>query len=89
MDQIRPSSDLRSHYNEIASLCRETKEPVFITVHGKGDTAILDIHVYQKMEKELALYRMLALSEEQFRRGESLPAGEAFDDILRELEGEQ
>ncbi len=88
MDNIRPSSELRNHYNEIASLCRESKEPVFITVHGRGDTAILDIHTYQKMEKELALYRMLALSEEQFQQGETAPAGEVFGDILGELESE-
>ena len=86
MDNIRPSSDLRTHYNEIASLCKETKEPVFITVHGKGDTAIMDIHAYQKMQKELELYRMLALSEEQFQRGETIPADEAFADIFDELE---
>ncbi len=86
MDNIRPSSDLRTHYNEIASLCKETKEPIFITVHGKGDTAIMDIHAYQKMQKELELYRMLALSEEQFQRGETVLADKVFSDIFEELE---
>ena len=86
MDNIRPSSDLRTHYNEIASLCKETKEPIFITVHGKGDTAIMDIHAYQKMQKELELYRMLALSEEQFQRGETVLADKVFSDIFEEVE---
>ena len=37
-ETIRPSADLRNHYNEISKQCREEKEAVIITVHGKGDT---------------------------------------------------
>lgn len=35
-ETIRPSADLRNHYNEISKQCREEKEAVIITVHGKG-----------------------------------------------------
>lgn len=34
-ETIRPSADLRNHYNEISKQCREEKEAVIITVHGK------------------------------------------------------
>ena len=40
-ETIRPSADLRNHYNEISKQCREEKEAVIITVHGKGDTVSL------------------------------------------------
>ena len=43
MSEIRPSSDLRNKYKEIASICKEKKKPVFITVNGRGDTVLLDI----------------------------------------------
>ena len=34
-ETIRPSADIRNHYNEISKQCREDKEAVIITVHGK------------------------------------------------------
>ena len=37
-ETIRPSADLRNHYNEISKQCREQKEAVIITVNGRGDT---------------------------------------------------
>ena len=38
---IRPSSDLRNHYNEISRQCREDNEAVIITVNGRGDNVLL------------------------------------------------
>ena len=35
-ETIRPSADLRNHYNEISKQCREGKEAVIITVNGRG-----------------------------------------------------
>ena len=37
-ETIRPSADLRNHYNEISKQCREKNEAVIITVNGRGDT---------------------------------------------------
>ena len=31
---IRPSAAIRQNYNEIADLCRETAEPIFLTKNG-------------------------------------------------------
>ena len=36
-ETIRPSADLRNHYNEVSKQCREKKEAVIITVNGRGD----------------------------------------------------
>ena len=49
-ETIRPSADLRNHYNEISRQCREEKEAVIITVHGKGDTVSLSFEEYQNMK---------------------------------------
>lgn len=35
-ETIRPSADLRNHYNEILKQCREDNEVVIITVNGRG-----------------------------------------------------
>ena len=36
-ERIRPSADLRNHYNEISKQCRENNEAIIITVNGRGD----------------------------------------------------
>jgi hypothetical protein len=38
-ESIRPSADLRNHYNEISRQCRENKEAVVITVNGNSVTS--------------------------------------------------
>ena len=52
---IRPSAAIRQNYNEIADLCRETAEPVFLTKNGEGDLVVMDIETYNRREKMLKL----------------------------------
>ena len=66
---IRPSADLRNHYNEISKQCREERTPVIITVNGRGDTAVLGLQDYYQMKSELELLRNLAEAEDDVREG--------------------
>ncbi|MCL2526569.1 MAG: type II toxin-antitoxin system Phd/YefM family antitoxin [Coriobacteriia bacterium] len=50
---IQPSSALRNNYNDISQLCREQRQPVFLTKNGHGDTVIMDLDTYGRREKEL------------------------------------
>ena len=43
MANIRPSADLRNRYKEISELCKTTGQPVYITVNGREDTAIIKL----------------------------------------------
>ena len=85
MELIRPSSDLRNHYNEIAKSCRENRQPVYLTVNGRGDTVLMGIAQYEQMKAELELLQMLAESEEDERMGRVTSSQEVFDDIRRML----
>ena len=38
---IRPSADLRNHYNEISKQCKESREAVIITVNGRGESSCI------------------------------------------------
>lgn len=82
---IRPSSDLRNHYNEISKQCREERTPVIITVNGRGDTAVLGLQDYYQMKAELELLRTLSEAEEDVAAGRVAPARQMFSDLRAEL----
>ncbi len=85
MEQIRPSSDLRNHYNELSKQCRETRRAVIITVNGHGDTALLGLQDYYQMKYELELLKTLAEAEEDVQNERLKPIEEAFEDLRVEL----
>ena len=62
---IRPSAAIRQNYNEIADLCRQTKEPVFLTKNGEGDLVVMDLETYEQREKMLKLREELVSVEEK------------------------
>ena len=86
MQNIRPSAELRNKYNEISKLCKETREPVYITVNGHGDTVILSLEQFNQMQAELELLKMLAESEEDVRNGRVSSIENTFNDIRKKLE---
>jgi len=84
-ENIRPSADLRNKYNEISKQCKETREPVIITVNGRGDTAVIGIQDYKQMKAELELLRTLAEAEEDVQNGRVGSMQESFDSLRESL----
>ena len=80
-ESIRPSADLRNHYNEISRQCRENKEAVVITVNGRGDTVSIAYEEYRRMRARIELLEVLAESEEDVKFGRVTPVQETFDDL--------
>lgn len=56
---IRPSAAIRQNYNEIATLCKETGEPVYLTKNGEGELVVMDIEAFVRREKMLSLREKL------------------------------
>ena len=52
---IKASAVMRSNYNEIAKLCKESGEPVYLTKNGEGDLVVMDIEAFERRAKELKL----------------------------------
>jgi len=63
MINIRPSASIRKNYNEISNLCKQTKEPVYLTKNGVGDLVVMDLDTYAHREQMLRLREMLLQSE--------------------------
>ena len=85
---IRPSAAIRQNYNEIAELCRETAEPVFLTKNGEGDLVVMDIETYTRREKMLKLREeLLAVEEDRVNgsKGYTLDELDTYlDDVIAE-----
>ena len=79
---IKPSAAIRQNYTEIANLCKETGEPVFLTKNAEGDLVVMDIAVYDQREKQLELREKLVEIEELRKTGiPDIPARTASDSI--------
>ena len=66
---IKPSASIRQNYTEIANLCKETGEPVFLTKNGEGDLVVMDIATFDQREKQLELREKLIEVEELRKAG--------------------
>lgn len=87
-ETIRPSADLRNHYNEISRQCRENSEAVIITVNGRGDTVSLGYEEYKRMKARVELLEILAEAEDDVSNGRVAPIKDTFDDLREILKGE-
>lgn len=86
MESIRPSADLRNHYNEIAESCRKNREIVFITKNGREDTVLMGSAEYRQMKAKLELLQMLAEADADIREGRVAPMEETFAEVRELLE---
>lgn len=86
---IRPSAAIRQNYNEIADLCRSSKEPVYLTKNGEGDLVVMDIESFTRREKMLQLREnLLAIEEDRAmgRKGYTVEEVESYlESILNEV----
>ena len=85
-ESIRPSADLRNHYNDISKQCKENKEAVIITVNGRGDTVVLSYEEYKNMKARIELLEILAEAEDDVKSGRFAPITETFDDLRKMLQ---
>ncbi len=84
MPLIRPISDLRNKAPEIAKLCHESGEPVFITKNGVSDLVVMSAAAYERDQARLKLYELLDAAEEDVRRGDRGVTVKRLAAILRE-----
>lgn len=87
-ETIRPSADLRNHYNEISKQCREGKEAVIITVNGRGDTVSLGYEEYKRMKSRIELLEVLTEAEDDVNNGRVASITDTFSDLRNLLQKE-
>lgn len=86
MPMIRPSSDLRNKYNDLAEYVNMTNEPVFITKNGHGDTVLISNNLYDQLVGRLKFHQLIDEALEEMEHEPPRPAEEVFAE-LRERYG--
>ncbi len=86
--QIKPSASIRQNYNEIADLCKESGEPVYLTKNGEGDLVVMDIGTFVRREKMLKLREELLAIEEDRLAGHAGVTPDELDRYLDSIVGE-
>ena len=83
--QIKPSASIRQNYNEIASLCKSTGEPVYLTKNGEGDLVVMDIEAFTRREKMLKLREELLAVEAERLAGGKMYTLDELDAYLEQI----
>ncbi|MBS4030256.1 MAG: type II toxin-antitoxin system Phd/YefM family antitoxin [Clostridiales bacterium] len=85
MPHIIPIRDLKKT-SELSELCREAKEPVFITKNGYGEMVIMSMETYEKTMLMNDIYRKLDVAEQSIINGKVVDGFESLRSI-REKHG--
>lgn len=80
---IKSSSELRKNYNSIAEICRSTKNPVFLTRNGAGDTVLMDVETYNRREDDLRTAERLLSAERARLQGAKGYTLDEFEQNMR------
>jgi prevent-host-death family protein len=78
MMNIKPSTAIRKHYNEISELCKRSGGPVYLTKNGEGDLVVMDIEAFARRESMLRLRENLVAAGESRLNGEN---GYSIDEV--------
>ena len=67
MPSIRPVSDLRNHFAEIAREVQTDNKPVFLTKNGVGSIVVMSMEAYEAYHYDSEVYDKLKEAELQAR----------------------
>ncbi len=89
MTQITPSEDIRSvtdlkrNTREILDHLHATGRPVILTVNGRADSVLLDVHAYERLVQASNLAELLAPAECDIEGKRTRPMREFMEEFKR------
>jgi prevent-host-death family protein len=82
---IRPVSYLKSRSADILKQVNETHRPIIITQNGEPKAVLQDTESYENMRNTIGLLKLLAMGEEDIRKGHTLEQAQVFQNIEKLL----
>jgi prevent-host-death family protein len=84
-DSIKPISYLKANTAEVVRDVSQNGKTLYITQNGEAKVVVQSITEYEKNQDTLTMLRILALGEEDVRKGRHRPAKEAFADLKKRI----
>lgn len=69
MPIIKSISSLRNRTREIAAICHDQDEPVYLTTNGEGDLVVMSIKHYERLKTQVDLFEKLGVAQAQSAAG--------------------
>jgi len=69
MPIIKSISSLRNRTREIATICHDQNEPVYLTTNGEGDLVVMSIEHYEQLKAQVDLFEKLGVAQAQSAAG--------------------
>jgi len=89
MPIIKSISSLRHRTREIATLCHEKDEPVYLTTNGEGDLVVMTIDHYERLKARVDLFEKLGVAQAQAAAGEKgITHKQMMTQLRRKLRGQ-
>lgn len=85
---IKPVTYLKSRAADLLKQVNETQRPVIITQNGEPKAVLQDPQSYENMRNAIGILKLIALGEEDVRRGNVLPQDEVFAHLEAQLTNE-
>lgn len=73
---VKPITFMKTHAAELVSMVNEKRNAVVITQNGEPKAVVMDVDTYEDMQSALILMKLIAQSEDDFRKGKSYSQAE-------------
>lgn len=80
-EDIRSVTELKRNMRDILDHLHATGRPVILTVNGKADSVLLDVHVYEKHLLAGNFAKLLAPAERDAASGRTRPARDFLEEF--------
>ena len=84
-DDIKPVTYLKAKAADLLDQINDTHRPVIITQNGEPRAVLQDPKSYEEMRNALGLLKMLAIGEDEIRKGSFRSQEEIFNDLENRL----
>ena len=84
---IKPISYLKTKTADVINSVNKNRQPIIITQNGEAKAIIQDMKSYENLQNSLTLLKLIIQSEEDIRKGDTIPQDEMFEKLEKKLFG--
>lgn len=84
-EDIVPFTMFRASLSKFMEQARRTHRPIVVTQNGRSSSVLLNIDVFEAIQEEMEIRRMVETAEADFKAGRTTPHDEAMTELKARL----